>query len=101
MPGRPRRALPTLVQNVESLALAALIARRGGDWYIDHGRRSGIGLMTVSGAVHHAGVQEIAFGSTLGDVAGAAGGFRGDAQAVLLCGYVSGCAEVDEQMGLP
>src|ERR1700730_15286073 len=104
-PSRPFESggggLPTLVQHVESLALAALIARRGGDWYIDHGRRSGIGLMTVSGAVHHAGVQEIAFGSTLGDVAGAAGGFRGDAQAVLLGGYFGGWAEVDEQWGLP
>jgi NADH:ubiquinone oxidoreductase subunit F (NADH-binding) len=55
---------PTLVQNVESLALAALIARRGHDWYVDHGRRGGIGLVSVSGAVNHAGVQEIGFGST-------------------------------------
>ena len=92
---------PTLVQNVESLALAALIARRGPDWYVDHGRRGGIGLITVSGAVHHAGVQEIGFGSTLSDVATAAGGVRNDAQAVLLGGYFGGWAEVDEQWGLP
>ena len=92
---------PTLVQNVESLALAALIARRGHDWYVDHGRRGGIGLVSVSGAVNHAGVQEIAFGSTLGELAAAAGGLRGDAQAVLLGGYFGGWAEVDEQWGLP
>src|SRR5712692_3098121 len=92
---------PTLVQNVESLALAALIARRGHDWFIDHGRAGGIGLITVSGAVKHAGVQEIHFGSTLSDVASAAGGLRGDAQAVLLGGYFGGWGEVDEQWGLP
>src|ERR1700736_1098822 len=60
---------PTLVQNVESLALTALIARRGQGWYKDRGRRSGTGLITVSGAVNHAGVHEIDFGATLGDVA--------------------------------
>ena len=92
---------PTLVQNVESLALAALIARRGRDWYLDQGRRGGIGLITVSGAVNRAGVQEIAFGSTLGDVAAAAGGLRGDAPAVLLGGYFGGWADLDEQWGLP
>ncbi|TMC64148.1 MAG: hypothetical protein E6J16_07395 [Chloroflexota bacterium] len=92
---------PTLVQNVESLALAALIARRGRDWYVDQGRRGGIGLITVSGAVTHAGVQEIALGSTLSDLAAGAGGLRGDAQAVLLGGYFGGWAEVDEQWGLP
>jgi NADH:ubiquinone oxidoreductase subunit F (NADH-binding) len=92
---------PTLVQNVESLTLAALIARRGRHWYNDQGRRGGIGLITVSGAVNHAGVQEIGFGSTLGDVAAAAGGVRGDAQAVLLGGYFGGWADLEEQWGLP
>jgi len=92
---------PTLVQNVESLAMTALIARRGHDWYTDRGRRGGIGLITVSGAVNHAGVQEVAFGSTLGELAAAAGGLRGETQAVLLGGYFGGWAEVDEQWGLP
>ncbi len=92
---------PTLVQNVESLALAALIARRGHEWYKDRGRRSGTGLITVSGAVNHAGVQEIGFGATLGDAAGVAGGLRGEAQAVLLGGYFGGWADVEEQWGLP
>lgn len=91
---------PTLVQNVESLALAALIARRGHGWYLEQGRAGGIGLITVSGAVNHAGVQEIAYGSTLSEVAAAAGGLRGDAQAVLVGGYFGGWADVDEQWGL-
>ena len=92
---------PTLVQNVESLALAALIARRGHGWYKDTGRASGIGLLTASGAVRHPGVQEIGFGSTLGDVVAADGGLRGDSHAVLLGGYFGGWADVEEQWGLP
>src|SRR6058998_1843878 len=64
---------PTLVQNVESLALAALIARRGHAWYqgLGHGRARGIGLLTVSGAVNRAGVHEIELGATLSDAAAA------------------------------
>jgi NADH:ubiquinone oxidoreductase subunit F (NADH-binding) len=92
-----------LVQNVESLALAALIARRGHTWYqgLGHGRARGIGLLTISGAVNHEGVREVEFGSTLGDAAAAAGGVNGDVGAVLLGGYFGGWADVDEQWGLP
>jgi NADH:ubiquinone oxidoreductase subunit F (NADH-binding) len=94
---------PTLVQNVESLALAALIARRGHAWYhgLGHGRARGIGLLTVSGAVNRAGVHEVELGSTLGDAAAAAGGLKGDVGAVLLGGYFGGWADADEQWGLP
>jgi NADH:ubiquinone oxidoreductase subunit F (NADH-binding) len=94
---------PTLVQNVESLALAALIARRGHVWYqgLGHGRARGIGLLTVSGAVNHAGVHEVEFGSTLSDAAAAAGGLNGDVRAVLLGGYFGGWADLDEQWSLP
>src|SRR5260370_15937654 len=94
---------PTLVQNVESLALAALIARRGQAWYqgLGHGRARGIGLLTVSGAVNHAGVSEVELGSTLGEAATAAGGLRGEVQAVLLGGYFGGWADAEEGWGLP
>ena len=94
---------PTLVQNVESLALAALIARRGAAWYqgLGHGSARGIGLLTVSGAVNHSGVVEVEFGSTLSDAATAAGGLNGDVRAVLLGGYFGGWADLDEQWGLP
>ena len=94
---------PTLVQNVESLALAALIARRGPAWYqgLGHGPARGIGLLTVSGAVNHSGVHEVELGSTLSDAAAAAGGLNGDVRAVLLGGYFGGWAELDEQWGLP
>jgi len=97
------RGRPTLVQNVESLALAALIARRGAAWYqnLGQGQAHGIGLVTASGAVNHAGVQELELGSPLADVAAAAGGLRGDVQAVLLGGYFGTWADVDEQWRLP
>jgi NADH:ubiquinone oxidoreductase subunit F (NADH-binding) len=97
------RGRPTLVQNVESLALAALIARRGQAWYggLGQGQARGMGLITVSGAVNHAAVQEIELGSSLAEVAAAAGGLRGDVQAVLLGGYFGNWASVDEQWGLP
>src|SRR5450755_2250749 len=45
------RGQPTVVQNVESLAYAALIARFGPDWYRSAGRAEtrGTALVTVSG----------------------------------------------------
>ena len=94
---------PTLVQNVESLALAALIARRGQAWYqgLGHGRARGIGLLTISGGVNHAGVHEVEFGSALAAAAAAAGGLRGEVQAVLLGGYFGRWADADEQWSLP
>ena len=97
------RGRPTLVQNVESLALAALIARRGHAWYagLGQGHARGLGLITVSGAVNHAAVQEIELGSSLAEVAATAGGLRGDVQAVLLGGYFGAWAGVDEQWRLP
>jgi NADH:ubiquinone oxidoreductase subunit F (NADH-binding) len=97
------RGRPTLVQNVESLALAALIARRGHAWYrgLGHAQARGIGLITVSGAVNRAGVQEIELGSSLAEVAAGAGGLRSDVQAVLLGGYFGGWVDVDEQWRMP
>ena len=64
MPPRPyehgigRR--PTLVQNVESLAHAALIARRGDAWYREAGRGAtrGTALVTVGGAGRERGPRD-------------------------------------------
>ena len=79
---------PTLVQNVESIAYAALIARAGDEWYRGAGRAAtpGTGLVTVSG-VAHPGVREIELGTTVGEVARMAGTEREAAPAVLLGGY--------------
>lgn len=83
---------PTLVQNVESLAMTALIAR---------GQGSGMGLLTLSGAVRQRGVREIELTSTLGEVAAAAGGITRPVQAVLLGGYFGSWAGLDDVGALP
>ncbi|PZR79681.1 MAG: proton-conducting membrane transporter, partial [Candidatus Aeolococcus gillhamiae] len=70
---------PTLVQNVETLARAALIAR-GAD-------SAGLALITVTGAVGSPGIVEIAVGSTVAEAVTAAGGTVGQAGAVLAGGY--------------
>lgn len=83
---------PTLVQNVESLAHAALIARYGDAWFQSLGRDQAAGtiLLTVSGAVSKSGVIEVASGSTVDEVLALAGGVSGKARAVLLGGYFGG-----------
>jgi len=82
----------TLVQNVETLAHAALIARFGDEWFHSLGLNHATGtiLLTVSGAVAKPGVIEVASGSTVDEVLGMAGGVRGQARAVLLGGYFGG-----------
>ncbi|MHB8620217.1 MAG: NADH-ubiquinone oxidoreductase-F iron-sulfur binding region domain-containing protein [Chloroflexota bacterium] len=80
---------PTLVQNVESLAQAALVARFGDAWFRELGTRTSPGstLMTMCGAVARPGVLEVPLGLTLGEVAEQAGGMNGAPQAVLMGGY--------------
>jgi NADH:ubiquinone oxidoreductase subunit F (NADH-binding) len=83
---------PTLVQNVETLANIALIARYGADWYREVGDESAPGstLMTVSGAVTSPGVYEVDLGSPLGDLLTLAGGPAETPQALLAGGYFGG-----------
>jgi NADH:ubiquinone oxidoreductase subunit F (NADH-binding) len=93
----------TLVQNVESLAAAALVARFGDAWYRSAGRdhTPGSALVTVSGPASHPGVWEIELGTTVGEVATAAGGLAGSSQAVLLGGYFGAWATMEEASRLP
>ena len=94
---------PTLVQNVESLAYAALIARFGEHWYRSAGRlmSRGTALVTVSGAVGDEGVREIELGTTVGDVAAEAGAIEGGTRAIILGGYFGTWAPAEEVWGLP
>ncbi len=69
--------LPTLVQNVETLAAVALLAR---------GTLPGTMLVTVSGAVAQPGAREVTAGTTLGEVVAQAGGLTQPVQAVLFGG---------------
>jgi NADH:ubiquinone oxidoreductase subunit F (NADH-binding) len=94
---------PTLVQNVESLAYAALIARHGAEWYRQPGRGQtrGTALVTVSGPVTSPGVREIEYGTTLRELLAVAGGETADIGAVLVGGYFGGWASIDSVLDLP
>ena len=95
--------LPTLVQNVESLAHVALIARFGEEWFRDGGRgaAAGTALLTLSGALHSPGVVEVAQGTTIGEAITEAGGRPGGAQAVLLGGYFGAWVPAERAWELP
>jgi NADH:ubiquinone oxidoreductase subunit F (NADH-binding) len=81
---------PTLVQNVESLAHAALIARFGDHWYREAGRGEtrGTALVTIGNAPR-SGVVEVEVGSTLAEIAGVAG-VQMTGGPVLVGGYFGG-----------
>jgi len=92
-PPRPHerglKGRPTLVNNVETLAHLALIARYGDGWFRGIGPASAPGstLVTVGGAVARPGVYEIEMGTPLGQVAMLAGGPTEQPQALLVGGY--------------
>ena len=86
---RGLRGAPTLVQNVETLAHLALIARYGASWFRSAGTPAEPGsmLVTVLGAVREPGVLEVAIGTPVGQLLDLAGGASAPLQALLLGGY--------------
>lgn len=80
---------PTLVQNAETLAHVALIARFGAAWFRELGtpEEPGSALVTLSGAVADPGVYEVALGTPLRLVLERAGGTREPVRALLVGGY--------------
>jgi NADH:ubiquinone oxidoreductase subunit F (NADH-binding) len=86
---RGYRARPTLIQNSETLAQLALIARFGEHWFRELGTTAdpGSALVTISGAVAAPGVYELAFGTPMTDLLAAAGGSTEPLQALLVGGY--------------
>jgi NADH:ubiquinone oxidoreductase subunit F (NADH-binding) len=83
------RRRPTLINNAETLAQLALIARHGPRWFRALGTRDdpGSALVTLSGAIAHPGVYEIAHGAPCSALIEAAGGATSGLRAVLLGGY--------------
>lgn len=80
---------PTIVQNVETLAHAAVIARHGADAYRRAGIEGAAGtiLVTMAAAIHAPGVYEVAGGATIAKAVSAGGGSTGSVAAVLVGGY--------------
>jgi NADH:ubiquinone oxidoreductase subunit F (NADH-binding) len=95
------RRAPTLVDNVETLAHLALIARYGPGWFRAAGCADAPGtmLVTVTGAVPVPGVYEIEAGSTVGNVLDASGAESGG--TVLIGGYFGTWHATADIAGLP
>lgn len=96
------RGRPTLVQNVETLAHIALIARHGPDWFRQVGTADtpGTTLVTATGMVRSPAVLEIEPGTTVGRLLQEAGGPSEPLQAVLLGGFAGTWLPVDQVLGL-
>jgi NADH:ubiquinone oxidoreductase subunit F (NADH-binding) len=93
---------PTLMQNVETLAHLALIARFGAAWFRELGTPDDPGsvLTTISGSVASPGVYEIAAGTQLGHLIRAAGGPIEPLQAFLVGGYSGSWFPVESALKL-
>jgi NADH:ubiquinone oxidoreductase subunit F (NADH-binding) len=94
---------PTLVQNVETLAHLALIARYGSCWFRSVGtpREPGSMLVTVLGAVREPGVLEIAIGTPVSEILDLAGGPAGALRALLLGGYFGTWVDAEAASAVP
>jgi NADH:ubiquinone oxidoreductase subunit F (NADH-binding) len=77
------RRRPTLINNTETLAHLALIARHGASWFRQLGTASqpGSALVTLTGPVADPGVYEIEHGASLSSLIAAAGGARTQVRA--------------------
>ncbi len=89
---------PTLVQNAETLAHLALIARHGGEWFATVGdaEAPGTTLVSVGGAVAFPGVIEVPTGTSVREILERCGGLTGDVQGFLTGGYGGAWTRADE-----
>ena len=87
---------PTVVNNVETFALAAAILAKGAQWFAGIGTDGSTGtkMMSISGDVQRPGVYEFPMGITIASVLAAAGGE--DAKAVIIGGASGHCVPAAE-----
>jgi NADH:ubiquinone oxidoreductase subunit F (NADH-binding) len=99
---RGYRGRPTLIQNPETLAQLALVARFGSNWYRELGTVAdpGSALVTITGAVRAPGVYELAFGTPMSDLLAAADGPAEPLRALLVGGYFGTWVEASQAIGL-
>ncbi len=93
---------PTIVNNVETFAAAALVALNGGEWYASIGTKHSAGtkLLSVSGDCERPGIYEYPFGVSIRQVLEDCG--ARDTQAVQVSGPSGVCvapAEFDRVIG--
>ena len=83
------RRRPTLLNNAETLAHVALIARHGPRWFRELGLsdQPGSTLVTLSGPLSYPGVYEVEYGASLSSLLDAAGGTTSRVRAALFGGY--------------
>ena len=83
---------PTLVQNAETLAHVALIARFGPEWFRSLGTEAepGTALVSVGGSVARPGVYEVELGTRISEVIAESGGVTEPISASLVGGYFGG-----------
>jgi NADH:ubiquinone oxidoreductase subunit F (NADH-binding) len=94
---------PTLVQNAETLAHVATIARYGSDWFRKLGTEQSPGstLVTLCGNVRRPGVYEVDLGARLGAVLDAVGGTVTPPSGALVGGYFGTWVAPSALAGLP
>jgi len=90
------RNQPTIVNNVESFALAALVALEGAAACTARGTpaSSGTKVLSISGDVQRPGIYEVPFGVTVREVLAMCGGL--DAQAITTAGAAGHCLPASE-----
>jgi [NiFe] hydrogenase diaphorase moiety large subunit len=87
---------PTVVNNVETLMMTCLIARRGGAWHAGIGtlQSAGTKLLSISGDCVRPGIYEYPFGITVAEVLADCGAT--DVQAVQVSGAAGVCIAPEE-----
>ena len=96
--------MPTVVNNVETLAYLVPILARGREWFAGAGteRSKGFKIVSVSGHVQKPGNYEVPLGTTVRELIEIAGGLRpGRTLLAVQPGGGSSACIFEEQLGLP